>query len=103
VQVTAVHRDDGVVELLWAGRPRGALSLRLPEDDGRVGGWWLSCDGGPAALVAAFDGSPEEIDAWSARTLMYAQTVAQGRLGKHVLAGLADRRSARARRRRQRS
>ena len=100
MQVTAVHRDDGVIELLWAGRPRGTMALRSPDSEGCGGGWWLSCDGGPASRVVAYEGSDEELGAWSTRTLMYAQTVAQGRLGEHVLAGLPERRAARQRRRR---
>ena len=101
MQITVARTDGEVVELLWAGRVRGLLTLCGP-DDGRQAGWRLSCDGQPAVLIAGFDGDADAFGAWSVTSRMYAQTVAQGRVGQHVLAGFPQRRAARAARRRRR-
>jgi len=100
VRVVARSRDDQVVELLWGDRVRGLLMFRATSQGDAPAGWWLALDGRPAQLLLGCRAERDAREKWRTHTVMYAQTVAQGRVAEHVLLGLPERRRARRQARR---
>jgi len=100
VRVVVRSRGDQVVELLWGDRVRGLLTFRATSRGDAPAGWWLTLDGRPAQLLLGCRAEPDTREQWRSQTAMYAQTVAQGRVSEHVLAGLPERRRARRQTRR---